>query len=85
VARDAADPPRVVGGDEPGGWGGLAYFRLHGSPRIYYSSYKDEPLEALAEQVRSLRRRRIPTWCIFDNTASGAAAGNALSLVERLD
>jgi len=85
VARVAADPPRVEGGDEPGGWGGLAYFRLHGSPRVYYSSYGDDAIDALAEKVRSLRRRRIPTWCIFDNTASGAAAGNALSLVERLD
>jgi uncharacterized protein YecE (DUF72 family) len=82
VARVAADPPRVAGGDEPGGWSGLAYFRLHGSPRIYYSSYKDDYLHALAEK---LRRRRMPTWCIFDNTTLGAGTGNALSLAERLE
>jgi uncharacterized protein YecE (DUF72 family) len=81
----AADPPRVEGGSEPGGWRGLAYFRLHGSPRIYYSSYGDDYLDALAEKLRALRRRRIRTWCIFDNTTLGAGTGNALSMIERLE
>jgi uncharacterized protein YecE (DUF72 family) len=85
VARVAANPPRAEGDGEPGGWRGLAYFRLHGSPRMYYSSYEDEFLGALAEQLRALQRRRIPTWCIFDNTTLGAATGNALSLIERLE
>jgi uncharacterized protein YecE (DUF72 family) len=62
----------------------LAYFRLHGSPRVYYSSYEDDFLAALADQLRALRRRRLPTWCIFDNTTLGAGTGNALSLLERL-
>lgn len=84
VARVAADPPRATGDGEPGGWRGLAYFRLHGSPRMYYSSYENDYLDSLAEKLRALRRRRIPTWCIFDNTAHGAAAGNALSLAKRL-
>jgi uncharacterized protein YecE (DUF72 family) len=82
VARVAADPPRAEGDGEPGGWAGLAYFRLHGSPRMYYSSYQDEFLEALAGKLAALRRRRIPAWCIFDNTTLGAATGNALSMVE---
>jgi uncharacterized protein YecE (DUF72 family) len=85
VARVAADPARVAHGGDPGGWPGLAYFRLHGSPRMYYSSYMDDYLDALAGKLRDLRRRRIPTWCIFDNTTLGAATGNALSLVDRLD
>jgi uncharacterized protein YecE (DUF72 family) len=34
VARVAADPVTVPGADRPGGWGGLAYYRLHGSPRL---------------------------------------------------
>jgi uncharacterized protein YecE (DUF72 family) len=85
VARVAADPPRADGDGEPGGWPGLAYFRLHGSPRTYYSSYEDDYLDALAARLRVLRRRRIPTWCIFDNTALGAAMSNALSLIERLE
>ena len=84
VARVAADPPRAAGGGEPGGWGGLAYFRLHGAPRIYYSSYEDDVLGALAVKLRDLRRRRVPTWCIFDNTTLGAATGNALFILEHL-
>src|SRR5687768_11803231 len=39
VARVAADPARVPEAAEPGGWDGLVYYRLHGSPRMYYSSY----------------------------------------------
>ena len=84
VARVAADPPRAGGDGEPAGWRGLAYFRLHGSPRIYYSSYEDGDLDTLAGRLHSLHRARIPTWCIFDNTTLGAATSNALSLVERL-
>ncbi|MEO8062883.1 MAG: DUF72 domain-containing protein [Pseudomonadota bacterium] len=84
VARVAADPPRFERGGEPGGWRGLAYYRLHGSPRTYYSSYGDDYLDALVGKLRDLRRRRIPAWCIFDNTALGAATANALSVNERL-
>lgn len=84
VARVAADPPRATGDGKPGGWRGLAYFRLHGSPRMYYSSYEEEFLETLALKLDALRRRRIPTWCIFDNTTLGAGTSNALDLIERL-
>lgn len=84
VARVAADPPRAAGDGQPGGWRGLAYFRLHGSPRIYYSSYDDAFLHPLAHKLRELRRRRIPAWCIFDNTTLGAGTANALSLLEQL-
>jgi uncharacterized protein YecE (DUF72 family) len=85
IARVAADPSRADGGGEPGGWRGLAYYRLHGSPRIYYSPYQAGLLDALAARLRDLRRQRIPTWCIFDNTALGAATGNALSVMKRLE
>ena len=84
VARVAADPPRAEVDVEPGGWPGLAYFRLHGSPRIYYSPYESQYLDSLAEKLTALRRRRIPTWCIFDNTTLGAATGNALSAIDRV-
>jgi len=84
IARVAADPARAEHGGDPGGWAGLAYFRLHGFPRVYYSSYEDGFLAALAEKLRALGRRRIPTWCIFDNTTLGAGTGNALSIIERL-
>ena len=80
IARVAADPPRAAGLHEPGGWGGLTYFRWHGSPRAYFSSYSADALEHLAATVRRLPNSR-DTWCIFDNTGSGAAAANALDLI----
>lgn len=83
VARIAADPPRAARGFEPGGWRGLAYYRLHGSPRVYYSSYEPDFIEALAARLETLRRAGIPAWCIFDNTTLGAGTANALSLLER--
>ena len=55
VARVAADPAVVPAAAEPGGWDGLVYYRLHGSPKVYYSAYPDEYLEALA---KTLTRRR---------------------------
>jgi uncharacterized protein YecE (DUF72 family) len=81
VARVAADPARVPLAAEPGGWPGLVYHRLHGSPRPYYSGYDTAYLEAL---TRRLSTASVETWCMFDNTASGAAAGDALRLLERL-
>lgn len=80
IARVAADPSPVTGGGEPGGWDGLVYFRWHGSPRIYYSDYDAAALAALRKRLNRERRRGIPVWCILDNTASGAALGNALAL-----
>ncbi len=65
VVRVAADPPRAPSGMEPGGASDLAYFRLHGSPRVYYSSYDAAFLDRLAERLRAL----VACWCIFDNTA----------------
>jgi uncharacterized protein YecE (DUF72 family) len=79
----AADPPRAAGGETPGGWSGLAYYRLHGSPRIYYSDYDSAFLDRIAAVLRRHARRRTPTWCIFDNTALGAAASNALACLDR--
>ncbi len=83
VARVAADPPRAEVDAEPGGWPGLAYFRLHGSPRMYFSAYDDAFLDALADRVRRLSRTG-EVWVIFDNTATRAAADNARSLITRL-
>jgi uncharacterized protein YecE (DUF72 family) len=78
VARAAADPARHPRAASPGGWPGFAYWRLHGSPRMYFSSYDAEDLSALAEAIR--RHPAETPWCIFDNTASGAAAANGLDL-----
>jgi uncharacterized protein YecE (DUF72 family) len=77
VGRVGADPARHPAAGAPGGWTGLAYWRLHGSPRMYYSRYETAALEALAGEIS---RAAGETWCVFDNTASGAAAANALDL-----
>lgn len=77
VARVAADPALHPGAERPGGWQGLAYIRLHGSPRTYWSSYDDDALEHWRQLVSRLV---TDYWVIFDNTASGAAAGDALRL-----
>ena len=89
VARVAADPvpvpvpsPFAALAAQPGGWGGLAYYRLHGSPMIYRSAYAPEFLEKLATSVQNNPQRSVPTWCIFDNTAEGAAMGNVLEFKE---
>jgi uncharacterized protein YecE (DUF72 family) len=80
IARVAADPAPVAGAGEPGGWNGFCYFRWHGSPRIYYSDYDEAALSALGERLDAQREQGVPTWCVFDNTAMGAALGNALAL-----
>ncbi|MDQ3813366.1 MAG: DUF72 domain-containing protein, partial [Armatimonadota bacterium] len=80
VARVAADPALVTQAAQPGGWQGLVYYRLHGSPKMYYSPYSSEFLDALAVALREAAARSIPTWCIFDNTAEGAATLNALEV-----
>ncbi|HWM31295.1 MAG TPA: DUF72 domain-containing protein [Methyloceanibacter sp.] len=80
VARVAADPARVDGSQAPGGWNGLVYYRWHGAPKIYYSNYDDAALAALRLCLNKGVVRGAQAWCIFDNTASGAAFGNALTL-----
>jgi uncharacterized protein YecE (DUF72 family) len=73
-------PAAPAGGAERfGGWPGIAYLRLHGSPRTYWSVYEGPELEAWARQVRALPCT-AEAWCILDNTAGGGALGNALSL-----
>jgi len=78
VARVAADPTIVPAAAHPGGWTGLSYFRLHGSPVMYRSSYRDR-LGAYAAQLGQAGEAG-DAWCMFDNTASSAATGDALAL-----
>lgn len=79
VARVAADPGRAVGANAPGGWDGLAYFRWHGSPRMYWSRYGAADLEALTRMTQSLPPA-TDIWVVFDNTATGSAIENASEL-----
>jgi uncharacterized protein YecE (DUF72 family) len=84
VARVAADPARVPAAAEPGGYEGVMYLRLHGSPRIYYSAYSAEYLADVARLLEASASRDISTWCIFDNTALGAATADALTVKSHL-
>ncbi len=83
IARVAADPACVPASGRPGGLATLAYFRLHGSPRRYFSAYSGDYLNVLAAQLASLAAG-ARVWCVFDNTASGSAAENALELTAKL-
>jgi uncharacterized protein YecE (DUF72 family) len=88
IARVVADPPRIDAAQRPGGWQGpapkraadaVAYFRLHGSPRIYWSRYTPERIQQWSDELVRLSAAGN-VYCIFDNTASGAAVENALEM-----
>jgi uncharacterized protein YecE (DUF72 family) len=81
VARVGADPARVPEAARPLVVNGLAYWRLHGSPVIYRSSYADR-IDDIASSM--LGTEADERWCIFDNTASSAATADALALLSRL-
>lgn len=74
ISVEAASPSCVA----------LRYFRLHGSPQMYYSSYAAEYLEKLDEQLVKEHSHGRTCWCIFDNTAAGAATRNGLELLDLL-
>jgi uncharacterized protein YecE (DUF72 family) len=87
IGRVAADPAIVAQAARPGGWmgaagrgaGAMVYYRWHGSPRLYWSDYPIEQLRKWREEVDGFPRK-ADVWCIFDNTAAGAALENALQL-----
>jgi uncharacterized protein YecE (DUF72 family) len=81
IARAAADPAPVPRAAVPGGCPRLLYYRLHGSPRMYYSNYDSDYLATMAEALRGDAHEH---WCIFDNTALGHATQNALALVQHV-
>jgi len=84
IAQVAADPPCVpLAAAMPREHSSLVYFRLHGSPRRYYSSYADDFLNRMAAQMADSAVNG-QVWCIFDNTASGSAIPNAIALREKL-
>ncbi|MCJ8150184.1 DUF72 domain-containing protein [Shinella sedimenti] len=76
IERVLADPAPVwpeTSFDKP-----PKYVRLHGSPKIYYSSYSKAGIERFGKRLAD------DSWCIFDNTASGAAIENALTMRDQL-
>jgi len=92
IGRVAADPPRVASRELPAGWlgptgdGGHAtvYYRLHGTPRVYWSSYANDALTSVVSALQAWSPE-TDVWCIFDNTAAGAALDNARALQRLLD
>lgn len=73
IERVLADPAPVWAAEdftEP-----PTYVRLHGKPKIYYSSYTDEELYSFSTLLPP------KGWCVFDNTASGSAIENALKML----
>ena len=84
ITRVAADPAVIPAAAEPGGNPGKVYFRLHGSPQVYYSSYTAAYLDGLAFRLRMYARAGASVWCIFDNTIRGFATSNALHLMRKI-
>jgi uncharacterized protein YecE (DUF72 family) len=85
IARVAADPAIIPAAAHPAGATDLVYYRLHGSPRMYYSAYNDVFLRALAAELQARSAAGGDVWCIFDNTADGFAHVNASQLQRLLD
>jgi Protein of unknown function DUF72 len=63
IGRVAANPPVVSAAAVPGGWTGLTYLRLHGSPRVYYSDYRPDQIESFAHPKRSSRLVHFRQHC----------------------
>lgn len=84
VSRVAADPAPFPGAELPAASPRVAYYRLHGSPRMYYSEYTEPYLSRLTETLLGGAAETGDSWCVFDNTALGAALHNALDLVSRI-
>lgn len=87
IMRDAgvscvwADPAPVAS-VKPVSTSGMLYIRLHGSPRIYYSTYETRFLDEVLARLIDTVSVDTEVWCIFDNTAAGEAVPNALTLME---
>jgi uncharacterized protein YecE (DUF72 family) len=80
VTRVIADPPAGQPGPHVPTTDDV-YMRLHGAPRIYYSSYSREYLAALVRELEAHKAAGRTVWCIFDNTAAGEAVPNALDVL----
>jgi uncharacterized protein YecE (DUF72 family) len=52
-----------------------AYYRFHGVPELYHSSYSEDFLQQVAQQLAGSETKEA--YVYFNNTASMAAIGNA--------
>ncbi len=88
ISRVAADPPQgSPAAAQPGGWRGLCYWRLHGTPRTYSSEYDVRWLNEFRQRLLRPENTEgaTETWVIFDNTALGHAFANAVWVADALD
>lgn len=60
VARVAVDPAKVPDAAQPGGWRGLTYRRLHGSPVMYRSAYGEGICVHTRTRLRRISQRGAP-------------------------
>jgi len=67
--------------DEPVVTGPVVYYRFHGVPDVYRSSYSDAQLRKFADEINSKPEVR-EAWCYFNNDAAVAAIPNAKSLLQ---
>jgi uncharacterized protein YecE (DUF72 family) len=51
---------------------------------MYFSAYEADAIRSLATQAANHHRNGSDVYCIFDNTALGAAAVNAFELKKEL-
>ena len=85
VTRVIADPAAGQSGPHVPTSSDAVYVRLHGTPRIYYSRYSPEYVEAVRRELDRQRAAGRTCWCVFDNTAAFEAVPNALQLLHGLD
>jgi uncharacterized protein YecE (DUF72 family) len=79
VTRVTADPAPPGCAFSPSDNARSTYLRLHGAPHTYYSPYSTNYLEGLSAGLTQSQEKG-ETWCIFDNTAAGAAWHDAQTL-----
>jgi uncharacterized protein YecE (DUF72 family) len=84
IIRVIADPPAGQPGPHVPTTQ-AAYLRLHGAPKIYYSSYPRDFLLKVERRITELTAGGADVWCIFDNTAAFAAVPNALEVLRGVD
>jgi uncharacterized protein YecE (DUF72 family) len=77
VAKVLADPERCV---LEQAFPASAYYRLHGTPKIYKSAYDSEMLDVWSSRIVESAESGAPVFCVFDNTAIGNSVPNALEL-----
>ena len=59
----------------------VAYYRFHGVPNLYYSAYNHNKLQSVANTL--LKDKTVKqAYIYFNNTAEGAAIGNAKQFQE---